>query len=453
MNLRKRLISISLILSMVITGLGITTVFAGDPDAPVLMRPYLELSTLQGEYWLIKEHVSYYVNGKEAHYSDTQNEYTFYSNGRIKTNKSTTTSSGGSYTSIFETEYDDTGKVLKQTNTEIENGKTTVTDMGAYDGDTAIPSGQEPTFTTDSEGRLISVKGDGWEFKMVYDADGNRTSETHYENGKLVETVTWTYDAQGREATETVSSEAGTRKYIYSYDTNNRLSGFDYTSGSNKYHASYKYAESGDYLTVTAELFNTTSGNQVLEEKSVREYKLFDFLPFTDVVRNSYYYDAVKWATQAGITNGTSATTFSPNEGCTRAQMVTFLWRANGSPEPKSSKNPFTDIKAGTFYYKAVLWAYEEGITTGTTATTFSPEKTCTRAEAVTFLWRSAGKPATSSTSSPFTDIKAGTFYYKAVLWASATGVTKGTTTTTFSPNDNCVRAQIVTFLYRLLNK
>ena len=175
--------------------------------------------------------------------------------------------------------------------------------------------------------------------------------------------------------------------------------------------------------------------------------------PFKDVKDGTYYYNAVMWAVQNGITSGTSTTTFSPNDGCTRAQVVTFLWRAAGSPEPKTTSNPFADVPSGKWYSKAVLWAAEEGITAGTSATTFSPDATCTRGQIVTFLWRYEGQPSASTTVNPFKDVKAGAYYEKAVLWAAETGVTAGTSDTTFSPDATCTRAQVVTFLYRDMAK
>ena len=165
--------------------------------------------------------------------------------------------------------------------------------------------------------------------------------------------------------------------------------------------------------------------------------------------KGNWAHDAIDWAIVYKVTTGTSATTFSPNAGCTRAQVVTFLWRAAGEPEPTGTSNPFTDVKEGAYYYKAVLWAVENKVTTGTSTTTFSPDATCTRAQIVTFLWRFEGEPASSTTTNPFTDVKAGAYYEKAVLWASETGVTVGTSATTFSPDDTCTRAQVVTFLYR----
>ena len=171
---------------------------------------------------------------------------------------------------------------------------------------------------------------------------------------------------------------------------------------------------------------------------------------FVDVPEGSYYEEAVNWAVEKGITTGTDATHFSPDGICTRAQAVTFLWRAAGSPAAKSVVMPFTDVKAGSYYYDAVLWAVENGITKGTSDTMFSPDATCSRAQIVTFLWRSQKSPA-AGTANPFTDVKASAYYADAVLWAVKEDVTKGTTNTTFSPDANCTRAQIVTFIWRAL--
>ena len=171
--------------------------------------------------------------------------------------------------------------------------------------------------------------------------------------------------------------------------------------------------------------------------------------PFQDVPSDAYYFEAVNWAVANNVTNGTSETTFSPNVGCTRAQVVTFLWRAAGQPEPTEGTNPFTDVKEGTYYYKAVLWAVEKGITNGTSETTFDPDETCTRAQIVTFLWRREGKPAPTGANNPFADVKPSAYFGSAVLWAVETGITNGTSETTFEPNEDCTRAQVVTFLWR----
>ena len=169
---------------------------------------------------------------------------------------------------------------------------------------------------------------------------------------------------------------------------------------------------------------------------------------FIDVPSDSYFYEAVMWAVENGITTGISASRFDPNGICTRAQAVTFLWRAAGSPKPETRTMPFTDVPVGSYYYDAVLWAVENGITKGTSDTTFRPNDTCTRAQIVSFLWRSEKTPAASSRN-PFTDVKSSAYYADAVLWAVENDITKGTTNTTFSPGADCTRAQIVTFLWR----
>ena len=169
---------------------------------------------------------------------------------------------------------------------------------------------------------------------------------------------------------------------------------------------------------------------------------------FVDVATGSYYEDAVDWAVGNGITQGTDATHFSPDGICTRAQTVTFLWRAAGSPKPETRTMPFTDVPAGSYYYDAVLWAVENDITKGTSDTTFSPDATCSRAQIVAFLWRSEKSPA-AGTANPFADVKSAAYYADAVLWAAKEDITKGTTNTTFSPDADCTRAQIVTFLWR----
>ena len=171
---------------------------------------------------------------------------------------------------------------------------------------------------------------------------------------------------------------------------------------------------------------------------------------FGDVPANAYYKKAVDWAVENGITSGTSETTFAPDATCTRAQTVTFLWRAAGSPEPTKQDNPFTDVKADAYYYKAVLWAVEKGITSGVTATTFAPDATVSRAQVVSFQYRLAGAPKAEGTN-VFTDVPANAYYRDAVLWAAQNGITSGTTATTFAPNTGCTRGQIVTFLYRQL--
>lgn len=173
--------------------------------------------------------------------------------------------------------------------------------------------------------------------------------------------------------------------------------------------------------------------------------------PFTDVSQTSYYFTPVLWAVKSEVTNGMTPTLFAPLDNCTRGQIVTFLWRAMGSPVPLSQENPFTDVAGDAYYAQAVLWAVEHGITNGTSDTTFSPDQPCTRAQAVTFLWRAANAPAPLSQDNPFTDVAEDVYYTQAVLWAVEHGITNGTSNTTFSPNDICSRGHIVTFLYRYM--
>ena len=183
--------------------------------------------------------------------------------------------------------------------------------------------------------------------------------------------------------------------------------------------------------------FDTTQGGM-----AIREYNDYDSL-------SEYAREAMAWAVNTEILKG-SNNRLLPDAACTRAQIVTFLWRAAGSPAPKSTAMPFTDVAADSYYERAVLWAVENGITKGTSDTTFSPNATCSRAQIVTFLWRSQKSPAAGSVN-PFPDVSADAYYADAVLWAVKESVTSGTTATTFSPNADCTRAQIVTFIYRAL--
>lgn len=212
------------------------------------------------------------------------------------------------------------------------------------------------------------------------------------------------------------------------------------TDGSKEYYAPDSI--SGNTITVKGirnlSTFAVIPGSEMPKEPAN---------PFTDVYESDYYYDAVLWAVENGVTNGTSAATFGPNMAVSRAQMVTFLWRAAGSPEPQSSVNPFTDVSSSAYYYDAVLWAVENGITNGTSATTFSPESAVSRAQAVTFLWRSASSPVVSGGS--FADVADDAYYAQAVTWAAQEGITSGTGGNNFSPDQIVSRAQAVTFLYR----
>ncbi|MBQ7625275.1 MAG: S-layer homology domain-containing protein [Clostridia bacterium] len=174
--------------------------------------------------------------------------------------------------------------------------------------------------------------------------------------------------------------------------------------------------------------------------------------PFTDVKESDYFYEPVMWAYKKNVTKGMTDTTFVPSGTCTRGQTVTFLWRAAGSPNPENNANPFTDIKESDYFYKAVLWAVEQGITKGTAEKTFSPSATCTRGQVVTFLYR-ATSGTVSSVKTAFTDVDVNEYYADPVAWAVEKGVTTGVTATTFAPKNNCTRGQIVTFIYRAMGK
>ena len=190
--------------------------------------------------------------------------------------------------------------------------------------------------------------------------------------------------------------------------------------------------------------FTMPAGKVEVKATFMEDNSVLNF--FYDVPNDAYFYEAVKWAVKNGITTGVGNDLFAPEQPCTRAQIVTFLWRAAGSPEPKTASS-FTDVPANAYYAKAVAWAVENGITNGMTETTFAPDATCTRGQSVTFLYRALKGTASGSTN--FTDVKSDTFYADAINWAVANNVTNGTSATTFSPNSDCTRAEIVTFLYR----
>lgn len=218
-----------------------------------------------------------------------------------------------------------------------------------------------------------------------------------------------------------------------------------------------RYAKTGEtvYIPFTIYARYGTTGTGTRQLTGTVAIKIGQTMNFIDVKTTDYFYNSVKWAVGKNITNGTSSTTFSPYKSCTRAEIVTFLWRAAGSPEPTTTRNPFRDVNAVTHssYYKAILWASQKGITSGTSTTAFSPDQVCTRAQIVTFLYRYAGQPS-GYYSNPFKDVSATSeaSYYNAVLWAVGKGITTGTSATTFSPYASCNRAEAVTFLYRYTN-
>ena len=251
--------------------------------------------------------------------------------------------------------------------------------------------------------------------------------------GGAVSTYTLTFDTNGGSAIDKITKDSGTTIDLAAYKPTR--AGYTFAG----WFSDKALTKAVTSVKLTA---NTTVYAKWTQNGGTAEN------PFVDVKEGAYYYDAVLWAVEQKITSGTSATTFSPDASCTRAQMVTFLWRAAGSPKVENGKNPFTDVQADAYYYDAVLWAVEKGVTSGTSATTFSPDATVTRGQTVTFLYRNAGSPEVSGTM-PFTDVEADAYYAKAVQWAVQQKITTGTSETTFSPMSDCTRGQIVTFLYR----
>ena len=281
--------------------------------------------------------------------------------------------------------------------------------------------------------------------------------------------------------TTAVESNVYTYSFVYTAPSSSGSSGYYVSTPSKTEHGtvtvSPRYADKGDTVTVTVKpdsgyvlgslTVTDSKGNELtLTDKGNGKYtfvmpagkvevkasfaKEIETSPFADVATDAYYYEAVKWAVGKGITTGVGNDLFAPEQPCTRAQIVTFLWRAAGSPEPKGTASGMTDVVSGSYYEKAVAWAIENGVTTGTTATTFSPDATCTRAQAVTFLARALS--AKASGAAEFSDVPADSYFADAVAWAAANGVTEGIGGGLFGSDNDCTRGQIVTFLYRAYN-
>ena len=326
------------------------------------------------------------------------------------------------------------GATADQTLSVAENGTVilpTPTRSGSYafrywtDGTTTYAAGAEYTVT--KEATLTAV----WRYTGSSSSSSSGSSSSRYTvsapsaaNGSV--SVTPSSASKGTTVTITVKPDDGYEldKLTITDKDGNRLSLSD--KGNGKY------------------TFTMPSGKVNVDAA----FSKIETVSFRDVSQSDYYYDAVKWAVEKGITEGTSATTFSPNASCTRSQMVTFLWRAAGSPDPKSASNPFRDVRSTDYYYNAVLWAVENGITSGTGADTFSPTATVTRGQTVTFLYRAAGSPTVGG-SAGFSDVNANDYYNSAVAWAAENNITGGTGNGKFSPKADCTRGQIVTLLYR----
>lgn len=330
------------------------------------------------------------------------------------------------------------GATADQTLSVAENGTVilpTPTRSGSYafrywtDGTNTYAAGSEYTVT--KEATLTAV----WSYTGSSSSSSSGSSSSRYTvsapsaaNGSV--SVTPSSASKGTTVTITVKPDDGYEldKLTVTDKDGNRLSLSD--KGNGKY------------------TFTMPSGKVSVDASFAA---IQTAISFRDVKQGDYFYDAVQWAVEKGITEGTSANTFSPNASCTRAQMVTFLWRAAGSPAPKSTTNPFRDVRSTDYYYDAVLWAVENGITSGTSADTFAPNATVTRGQTVTFLYRAAGSPAVGGNAG-FSDVNANDYYNSAVAWAAENNITGGTGNGKFSPKADCTRGQIVTLLYRANN-
>lgn len=280
-------------------------------------------------------------------------------------------------------------------------------------------------------GHVAAIKTDGslWTWGSNYDGQlGNGTLEDSAKPVKVTENVAAVSTGSGFMIA--VKKDGS----VWSWGTNdNGVLGTEGKGNSKNEYGDICQTTPSQIPNLKAKIVQTTQSSTPVQASA-----------FTDVSSNAYYSDAVHWAVEKGITTGTSSTTFNPGATCTRAQIITFLWRASGSPEPAGTAS-VSDVKASNYYYKAVLWAVENGIINGKS---FSPNSPCTRAMAVEFIWKQSGSPSPSKNSS-FTDVTDSASYAKAVSWALDKGVTGGTSNTTFSPDATCTRAQIVTFLYR----
>ena len=319
-----------------------------------------------------------------------------------------------------------------------------------FDGNGGTPSVDSMTTTNQkltslpSASRSGSYSFDGW---YTEKSGGTKiTTDTVFHAGTTVY-AHWTYTGGGSSnySYYTIKATAGTGGSITPSGNVSVRGGRDQTftiTPDKGYAVSNVKIDGRSIGAVKSYTFENVKRAHTIETSFTRTNE------FIDVPSDSYFYEAVMWAVENGVTTGISASRFDPNGICTRAQAVAFLWRASGSPEPKTNTMPFTDVNAGSYYYDAVLWAVENGITKGTSETRFSPDDTCTRAQIVAFLWRSEKSPA-AGTANPFADVKSTAYYAGAVLWAVKEDITKGTTNTTFSPDADCTRAQIVTFLWR----
>lgn len=368
---------------------------------------------------------------------------------------------GVSETDDYTYEFDQNGKLVSQSCSP------------SYSYDSTSTATRTFTFSYDEKGNMIGMTdGTGYatfddQHRLIAWKDTSDGSECLY-----------SYNDDGVLAEKETSSHSYYCVEKYNYNEDGSLlsvfaEGYYYTDANFERETLFYYNDAGvleesvcteiekncEVTTTTCYEFDA-NGNNIGQETSsdgVWSRAVFSYekiasavVPsFIDVPANAYYADAVAWATKTGVTAGVGDNKFAPDASCTRAQLVTFLWRAAGRPEPETTVSPFTDVQdPNSYYYNAVLWAVENGITAGVGNNQFGPDLSCTRGQIVTFIYNASGDKETYS-DNPFRDVKSTDFYYNAVLWAVANGVTAGTSNTTFSPNETCTRAQGVTFLYR----
>ncbi len=371
---------------------------------------------------------------RHTSYGDTVKQYAYDAKGRVIRE----TVDGEV---IFKWNYDAEGRVtcVKEYsidnyvwyyNYEYSDKMITVRASAAQNGETPEGEGSIDEYSLDDNGNVVQYlrkvrANDGFVTTVIasyqYDSRGN-VIKSELLNGQdmtVLETVTYEYENDLCTKRTSVNSYMGESAYTYEYDSHGNMLKATTDQGS-----SYEY----EYVQIPGPAASKFSDVQKVAQ---------------------YYYDPVIWATDKKITDGTGDGNFTPGGNCTRAQMVTFLWRAAGSPEPKNAENPFEDVSNNTWYTKAVQWAVENGITTGASDTKFDPNGKCTRAQIVTFLWRAAGQQQPETDGNPFEDVASDAYYKNAVLWAVENGITTGTAATRFAPKGICTRGQGVTFLYR----
>ena len=383
--------------------------------------------------------------------SPTVTRYTYDQNGNlIKSAVSGEDRNSGHYTNVDTYTYDNQGRVLthvwdskrelstsyKQTDTFTYRETSIVVDieLKSSEGHHFL---YRLEYALNEKNQIVGCKhysdiGEddlflGYEGTFVYDENGNliKSTSVNVEENVVFSVEEFFYDENGR----CVKSGDSDNSTFYEYDENGNVVSVSYTN----------YDDDGNKTL-------TLDGTYTYEKLSPVQ----DAAIYTDVAnKTEYYYDAVNWAAVTGVTAGVGDNQFAPNQGCTRAQLVSFLWRAAGEPEPETTKSPFTDVQnPNEYYYKAVLWAAENGIAAGVGNNQFAPNQTCTRAQIVSFIYRASGDKETY-TENPFQDVSSKDYYYQAALWGAANGVVAGTSDTTFSPVETCTRAQGVSFLYR----